>query len=63
MPDQPISGLTKRELAMILAAVLFAAVLVVELVYYFIGVFFPRDPNDPLSRAGGLKPEQSIHSK
>ena len=61
MPDQPTSGLTKRELAMILAAVLFAAVLVVELVYYFIGVFFP--PSDPLSRAGGLKPEQSIHSK
>jgi hypothetical protein len=54
-------GFTKHEFGMIFGGLLIAGVLGMMLTGYFIHV--PRDPNDPLAKAVGLKPEQSIQSK
>jgi hypothetical protein len=56
-------GFTKHEVGMIFSGLLITGVLVMMLTRYFIHVFVPKDPNDPLTKAGGLKPEPPIQSK
>lgn len=56
-------GFTKHEVGMIFGGLLIAGVLVMMLTGYSIRVFVAKDPNGPLARAGGLKPEPSIQSK
>jgi hypothetical protein len=50
---------TKRELATLVVGMFIAAVLTLLATYYTIQ-FFVADPNDPLTKAGGLKPDQTI---
>jgi hypothetical protein len=63
MVNDRADSFSVREIAMICGGILIAAGLVVLMTWYLIGVFFPRDMNDPLAKAGGLKPEQNIHVK
>jgi hypothetical protein len=63
MTNDRADSFSVGEIAIICGGILVAAALVVLLTWYLLGVFFPRDMNDPLVRAGGLKPEQNIHVK
>jgi hypothetical protein len=56
-------GFTKHEVGMIFGGLLIAGVLVMMLTGYSIRVFVPKDSNDPVTKAGGLKPEPTIQSK
>jgi hypothetical protein len=54
---------TKREIIAIACGLLVAAAMTVWVTIYFIKVFFIGERDDPLARAGGLKPVQTIQSK
>ena len=54
---------TKREIIAIASGLLVAAALTVWVTIYFIKVFFIGERDDPLARAGGLKPVKAIQSK
>jgi hypothetical protein len=56
-------GLTKRDVAMFCVVMIIAAVLAVMATYYIIQSVLPSDPSDPLTKAGGLKPGQTIQAK
>jgi hypothetical protein len=64
MPDNPKSNdLTGRQIASIAGGSIIAAALIVVLVWYAYSVFFPSNPADPLTKAGGLSQEQKINQK
>jgi hypothetical protein len=48
---------TWRQIAAIIGGFIVAAAVVVVLVGYVANTLFPHDPNDPLTKAGGLKAE------
>jgi hypothetical protein len=52
---------TKREALAFGIALALAAVFVVRFTWFVIETFVLSDPRDPLTKAGGLKPEQDIH--
>jgi hypothetical protein len=51
---------TKRDAVLVVAAIGLTAVLVAT--WVLIQLFIPSDPRDPLTKAGGLKPEQDIRT-
>jgi hypothetical protein len=57
-----MDGYTKREVAVLIGGVIVAVVLVIMATNYAIQRFV-ADPNDPLTKAGGLKPEQTLQTK
>jgi hypothetical protein len=68
MARQPIDwvlmeGYTKREIATFVGGFLIATLLVGGLAWYLLGIFMSSDPNDPLTKAGGLKPSHTMQVK
>jgi|HubBroStandDraft_6_1064221.scaffolds.fasta_scaffold441938_1 hypothetical protein len=59
MPDD----YTKREIIAVAGGVLVLTVLTIWGTIYFLSVVVIGERDDPLARAGGLKPEQTIQSK
>ena len=55
-----LEGLTKRDVVIAVIAILAAAVLTIEGVYFGLNRFALDTPNDPLTRQGGLNPGQRI---
>jgi hypothetical protein len=53
-------GLTRREMLIVLIALIVVVALTIEGTYYGLHRFVLDHPNDPLARQGGLKPEQQI---
>ena len=53
-------GITRRAIALGAIALIIVAILTVFAEYYLIHKLVLDDPNDPLTRQGGLKPEQQI---
>jgi hypothetical protein len=55
---------TKRDVLTIIIGMIVAGVLTVWATVTAINYFAPRNPDDPLTKAGGLRPEQtSIQTK
>jgi hypothetical protein len=52
---------TKRDAILAVAAISLTAVFVALLTWILIQLLIPSDLRDPLTKAGGLKPEQDIH--
>jgi hypothetical protein len=48
---------------LIASGLVVAAVLVALGTWYLIASFLPSDPNDSLTKAGGLKTEQSVQTE
>lgn len=53
-------GLTKRDVVIAVIAILAAAALTIEGTYYALHWFVLDNPNDPLTKQGGLSPSQRI---
>jgi hypothetical protein len=51
-------GLTRREIVIIVMALIAVVLLTIEGTYYGLHKFILDNPNDPLTRQGGLKPDQ-----
>ena len=51
-------GLTKREMVIVVIALIVVVALTIEGTYYGLHRFVLDNPNDPLTRQGGLKPDQ-----
>jgi hypothetical protein len=54
---------SKRDVAVIVAGIIIATVLTVVTTWFFVGIISRSDPRDPLTKAGGLKPEQDVRKK
>jgi hypothetical protein len=52
---------TKRDILTLAVVITFATILVGLLTWLLWETFVPSDPRDPLTKAGGLRPEQDIH--
>ena len=55
-----LEGLTKRDVVIALLAIIAATVLTIEGAYYGLHRFVLDNPNDPLTKQGGLDPSQRI---
>ncbi|SHG40770.1 hypothetical protein [Bradyrhizobium erythrophlei] len=55
--------MSKRTIALLVLAVVAAAALTVEVTYLVLDRFVLRDPNDPLTKAGGLSPAKDLKAK
>jgi hypothetical protein len=53
-------GLTRREIVIVVIALIAVVALTVEGTYYGLHKFLLDNPNDPLTKQGGLKPDQQI---
>jgi hypothetical protein len=53
-------GLTRREMVIVVIALIVVVALTIEGTYYGLHRFLLDNPNDPLTRQGGLKREQQI---
>ena len=53
-------GLTRREMVIVLIALIVVVALTIEGTYYGLHRFVLDNPNDPLTRQGGLKRDQQI---
>jgi hypothetical protein len=53
-----LEGLTKRDVVIAVMAILAAAVLTIEGAHYGLHRFVLDNPNDPLTKQGGLNPNQ-----
>jgi hypothetical protein len=53
-------GLTRREMVIVVIALIVVVVLTIEGTYYGLHRFVLDNPNDPLTRQGGLKRDQQI---
>jgi hypothetical protein len=51
-------GLTRREIVIIVIALIAVVLLTIEGTYYGLHKFILDNPNDPLTRQGGLKPDR-----
>jgi hypothetical protein len=58
-----LEGLTKRDVVIALLAILAATVLTIEGAYYGLHRFVLDNPNDPLTRQGGLNPSQRVKER
>jgi hypothetical protein len=54
---------TKREITAVVCGLLIITALTIWGTIYFLNVVVIGERDDPLARAGGLKPEQTIQSK
>jgi hypothetical protein len=54
---------SKRDVAIIAAGIIIATVLTVAATWVFVGTISRSDPRDPLTKAGGLSPQQDILRK
>jgi hypothetical protein len=52
---------TRRDAVLVVAAIGLPAVFVALLTWFLVQLLVPSDPRDPLTKAGGLRPEQDIH--
>jgi hypothetical protein len=55
--------MSKRTIALLILAVVAATALTVEITYLMLDRFVLRNPNDPLTKAGGLSPAQDQKTK
>jgi hypothetical protein len=55
--------MSKRTIALLVLAAVAAAAVTVEVTYFVLDRFVLHDPNDPLTKAGGLSPEQKAKRK
>jgi hypothetical protein len=53
-------GLTRREMVIVVIALIVVVTLTIEGTYYGLHRFVLDNPNDPLTRQGGLKRDQQI---
>jgi hypothetical protein len=53
-------GLTRREMVIVVIALIVVVALTIEGTYYGLHRFVLDNPNDPLTRQGGLKRDQQI---
>ena len=53
-------GLTRREMVIVVIALIVVVALTIEGTYYGLHRFVLDNPNDPLTRQGGLKGDQQI---
>jgi hypothetical protein len=53
-------GLTRREMVIVVIALIVVVALTIEGTYYGLHRFVLDNPNDPLIRQGGLKRDQQI---
>jgi hypothetical protein len=51
-------GLTRREIVVVVIALIAVVALTIEGTYYGLHKFLLDNPNDPLTKQGGLKPDQ-----
>jgi hypothetical protein len=58
-----MADFTKRDVAIIAAGIIIATVLIVVATWVFVGIISRSDPHDPLTKAGGLSPQQDIRKK
>jgi hypothetical protein len=58
--ERMLEGLTKRDVVIALLAILAATVLTIEGAYYGLHRFVLDNPNDPLTKQGGLNPSQRV---
>jgi hypothetical protein len=63
MPVSPgngamFAGLTRREIVIVVIALIAVVALTIEGTYYGLHKFLLDNPNDPLTKQGGLKPDQ-----
>jgi hypothetical protein len=57
-PVRPKEFESRRTIILIVLAMIAAATLTVEGTYLILDAFVLHDPNDPLTKAGGLSPKQ-----
>jgi hypothetical protein len=56
-------GFSRRTIVLIILALIAAAALTIEGTYLILNAFVLHDPSDPLTKAGGLLPEQKAKGK
>jgi hypothetical protein len=54
---------SRRTIILIILALIAAAALTIEGTYLILNAFVLHDPSDPLTKAGGLSPEQKAKGK
>jgi hypothetical protein len=63
-PGRPTkTELGKRTIVLIILAMIAAAALTIEGTYLVLKIFVLDNPNDPLTKAGGLSPDQNAKGK
>ena len=63
-PRRPAkTDLSKRTIVLIILAMIAAAGLTIEGTYLVLNIFVLDNPNDPLTKAGGLSPDQKAKGK
>jgi hypothetical protein len=63
-PERPEEfEFSSRTIVLIILAMIAAAALTIEGTYLVLNTFVLHDPNDPITKAGGLSPEQKAHRK
>jgi hypothetical protein len=55
--------MSKRNIALLVLAIIVATALTVEVTYLILDRFVLHNPNDPLTKAGGLSPAQDLKAK
>jgi hypothetical protein len=55
--------MSKRKIALLVLAIVVATALTVEVTYLILDRFVLHNPNDPLTKAGGLSPAQDLKTK
>jgi hypothetical protein len=55
--------MSNRAIALLVLAVVVAAAVTVEVTYFVLDRFVLHDPNDPLTKAGGLSQDQKAKRK
>jgi hypothetical protein len=61
--SEPHEWPNRRTIVVIILALIAAAALTIEGSYLVLKTFVLHDPSDPLTRAGGLSPEQKAKGK
>jgi hypothetical protein len=60
---EPATIFNKREIVLFALAMIVATVVTIEGTYLLLRTFVLFDPNDPLTKAGGLSTEQTLRAK
>jgi hypothetical protein len=55
--------MSNRAVALLILGAILAAAITVEVTYFVLDRFVLHDPNDPLTKAGGLSPAQDPKAK
>jgi hypothetical protein len=63
-PERPKEfEFSKRAIVLFVLALIAAAALTIEGTYLILNAFVLHDPNDPLTKSGGLSPEKNARVK